>query len=141
MATTARRRRNFVEKTVASLADALDHAAFADEIAQRGGLLQQLDPRVKVCGILPLILVAASVRNISIAALIFAIALALALPSRISLRVLAKRVWISLLCFTGVVALPAIFLTPGTVIFRLPLLHWPLTSQGGVGGAPAGHPR
>lgn len=125
-----RRRKTFVERTVNDLAEALDHAAYADEVAQRDGLLQQLDPRAKVCGILLLVIAAVSVRNISVAALLFAVALALALLSRISFRVLAKRVWTSVLCFTGVIALPAIFLAPGAVMFRLPLLHWPVTSQG-----------
>jgi energy-coupling factor transporter transmembrane protein EcfT len=40
------------------------------------------------------------------------------------------RIWIAVLAFTGVIALPAIFLTPGQAIFRLPLLLWPVTLQG-----------
>ena len=35
-----------------------------------------------------------------------------------------------MLFFTGVIALPAIFVTPGEVWFRLPLLDWPVTVQG-----------
>jgi energy-coupling factor transporter transmembrane protein EcfT len=32
--------------------------------------------------------------------------------------------------FTGAIALPAIFITPGQVLYRLPLLGWPITAQG-----------
>ena len=38
----------------------------------------------------------------------------MALLSGVSLATLAKRVWLVVLAFTGVIALPAIFLTPGT---------------------------
>jgi cobalt ECF transporter T component CbiQ len=39
-------------------------------------------------------------------------------------------VWLGVLLFTGTIALPAIFITPGEVLFRLPLLNWPVTLQG-----------
>ena len=32
--------------------------------------------------------------------------------------------------FTGLIALPAIFTTPGNVIGHMPVFHWPVTSQG-----------
>ena len=38
--------------------------------------------------------------------------------------------WVGALLFTGMLALPAIFITPGQVVYRLPLLGWPITSQG-----------
>ncbi len=47
-------------------------------------------------------------------AALFAVAVALGLLSQVSLATLAKRVWLTVLAFTGVIALPALFLTPGT---------------------------
>ena len=42
----------------------------------------------------------------------------LAVASQIPVRVLAARVWIAVLVFTGVIAVPAIFLTPGCAFSR-----------------------
>ena len=38
--------------------------------------------------------------------------------------------WLGALGFTGAIAVPAIFLTPGRVLYRLPGLSWPVTAQG-----------
>jgi cobalt ECF transporter T component CbiQ len=46
------------------------------------------------------------------------------------MRRLTTRVWLGVLFFTGAIALPAIFVTPGEVLMRLPLVHWPITLQG-----------
>jgi cobalt ECF transporter T component CbiQ len=123
-------RKSFLERTVGSLSAALDHAAFAEATAENGGLLQRLDPRVKVFGLALLIVSAVGVHRVVVTLAIFALAVALALLSRIPLSVLATRVWLSVLFFTGTIALPAIFLTPGEMFVRVPLLHWPVTSQG-----------
>ena len=58
------------------------------------------------------------------------IALLLAASSRVSPWLLSKRVWIPVLLFTGVIALPAPFVIPGRVVWRLPVLGWALTAQG-----------
>jgi len=44
--------------------------------------------------------------------------------------VLAARAWMGALAFTGVIALPALFLTPGVAVYRVPGLHWTVTEQG-----------
>jgi len=54
----------------------------------------------------------------------------LAALSHIPMRLLALRVWLAVLTFTGVIALPAAFLTPGAIVSRLPLLDWGITEQG-----------
>jgi cobalt ECF transporter T component CbiQ len=61
---------------------------------------------------------------------LFGVSVMLALLSRVSLRLLAKRIWIPVLAFTGMIALPALFLVSGTIVFRFPLLQWPVTRQG-----------
>src|SRR5262245_3172423 len=129
-----RRRASFVERTIASLAGAIERALYAEELATADGVLQRLDPRVKVVGLLALIVAAALARNILVILGLFGVALALALLSRVPLRTLAARVWTGALLFTGMIALPAIFITPGAVVYRLPLLGWPITAQG-IGGA------
>jgi cobalt/nickel transport system permease protein len=54
----------------------------------------------------------------------------LAYLSSISLRMLANGIWTSVVLFTGAIALPALCLVPGEVLYRLPLLDWPVTRQG-----------
>lgn len=121
---------NFVERTLSSLVNAMERALDAEEIANSNGLLQRLDPRVKVIGILALIVVSAMAHRLWVICAMFAVAVAIAVLSRVSLAALAKRVWTPVLMFTGVIALPAPFVVPGRELWRIPLLGWPLTAQG-----------
>jgi cobalt/nickel transport system permease protein len=134
-ATPARRhRKSFVERTLVGISDAMERALYAEELAAINGALQRLDPRVKVVGLLALIVAVALARNILVILALFGVALLLALLSHVPLRTLAARVWLGALLFTGTLALPAIFITPGEIVYRLPLLGWPITAQG-LGGA------
>jgi cobalt ECF transporter T component CbiQ len=108
----------------------LERAVAAEHSAAGGGLLQRLDARVKVVGLLSLILAAALATRLWVIAAIFALAVVLAVLSRVPLRVLAARAWIGALAFTGAIAVPALFLTPGVTLYRLPGLHWTVTAQG-----------
>jgi len=125
-----RRRKDFVERTIAGLLGAVESALSAETLAKAPGLLQGLDPRVKVVGLMALLIAAVVAQEILVIAAIFACAVALAVLSKVPLRVLAMREWIGVGVFTGFIALPAIFTTPGSVIYRLPLLDWPITTQG-----------
>ena len=121
---------NFLERSLSSFLDAVEHALDAEELAKADGLLQHLDPRIKVIGILSLIIAAAMAHKLLVIGAVFAIALTLALSSRVSPLLLSKRVWIPVLFFTGIIALPAPFIIPGRVVWRLPGLGWPLSAQG-----------
>ncbi len=121
-----------LERNVAALADTLDQATHADETARRHGLMQGLDPRVKIVGVFALILVAAGTRRLAVVGAYFALAVALAALSRVSWRVSLLRVWIGVLAFTGLIALPAVFLTPGPALFALPVLGWHVTAPGAL---------
>ncbi len=121
---------NFLERTLAGFLGAMEHALDAEELAKANGLMQCLDPRVKVLGVLILIISAATAHKLVVIGAIFAVALLLATMSRVSPILLAKRVWIPMLLFTGVIALPAPFVIPGTLVGHLPLLGWPVTAQG-----------
>jgi cobalt/nickel transport system permease protein len=125
-----KRSRGVIEGSLASFVGVLEHAFYAEELAKTDGLLQRLDPRVKIAAILPLIVIAALSRRLWVIAMLFMIALAVALVSRIPLGTLAKRVWLGVLAFTGVISFPALFLTPGRVIYSLPFPRWAVTAQG-----------
>ncbi len=124
------RSRGVVERNLSSFVDALQNTFDAEELAKKKGLLQVLDPRVKIAGILPLIAIAALARQLRVIVVLFAVALAMALLSKVPLERWLKRVWLAVLAFTGVIALPALFLTPWPAIYRLPLVGWNITAQG-----------
>ena len=106
-----------ISSTLVGLTRVLGNALVSEEVARQRGLLQALDPRVRVLGLMALVLaVTLSHRIIAVLAL-FCAAVLLALLSQVSLRTLAIRVWLVVLLFTGVIALPALFLTPGDSIF------------------------
>lgn len=122
--------RGFAERSLSTFVRVMSHALESEELARSSGLLQGTDPRVKVVGLLLLIIAAVVSRRIIIISGIFAIAVILALLSHVPVRTLAKRVWLGVLLFTGTIALPALFVTPGEVIARVPLLGWGITLQG-----------
>jgi len=117
-------RRGFLERTVDGLFEAMDHALHAEHTAAGGGLLQRIDARVKVVGLLAMIVAAALSARLWVIGAVFAIAVALAMVSRIAIATLAARVWAGAFAFTGLIAAPAIFLTPGRVV------GWGITAQG-----------
>lgn len=121
---------NFIERTIGRLADGMQQAAGAEAHAETPGLLQRLDPRVKLVGLCAWIVVAVSVGPVVLTLAMLGLAVGLALGSGVSPRLLATRVWLGVLLFTGMIALPAVFLTPGEPLARVPLLHWAVTRQG-----------
>ena len=123
-----RRKRSFIEATLASLLRASEYASAAEHSAEARGLLQRVDPRVKVVGLILLVVVVAASRHLAVIGAMFAFALALGLFSRIKLGKFASWVWIPVLLFTGVIALPAIVLTPGHAVAALG--GFAITSQG-----------
>jgi cobalt/nickel transport system permease protein len=119
-----RKKGSFVEKTLAGGAGVLRQAMFSEDVARGGGLLQRLDPRVKMVSLLVLLVVAALVRHVPVLVGMYAVTLGLAAASRLPLGFFLKRVWLFIPIFTGIVVLPAMFsfITPGQVV--VPLWHW-----------------
>lgn len=114
----------FLERTIDALRAAMTRAMYADRSAEARGLMQKIDPRVKVAGVFALVLASAMSRKLWVAAGVVLLATLFGLLSRLSLGVLIKRVWLTTLPFSVVLAAPALFLTPGTPRYGL------ITSQG-----------
>ena len=123
-------RRDVVARTLSTLVRNTQSALFAEELAKQNGLLQSLDSRVKIVGLLILVVDVTLARNFPAILIIFAAAVLLAVLSRVPLGSLAARTWLGVLAFTGTIALPVIFITPGDELLRLPLLHLTMTRQG-----------
>jgi len=119
-----RRRGGAVEKTLNGLAKVVRQALLSEELAARNGLLQRLDARAKLPGVLALLIAVGLVRHIPVLLGLYALTLVLAAASRIGLCWFVKRVWLFIPLFTGVVVAPAMFsfVTPGEIV--LPLGHW-----------------
>jgi cobalt/nickel transport system permease protein len=120
----------FIEHTIQGLHAAMDRALYAEHSAGSGGLLQRLDPRVKVAALAAFILVSAATGKLWVVAAVLITATTLAALSDLSIWFLATRVWLTTLTFSGALALPAVFLTPGTAIYRVPGLDWVASAQG-----------
>lgn len=108
--------RGFVEATTIGFTRALTRAMLSEETARKRGLLQSLDVRVRLIGMLALVLAVTLSRKIAIVGALFGVAIVLAILSRVNLLMLAKRVWLIVLGFTGVIAIPALFTTPGRIV-------------------------
>jgi cobalt/nickel transport system permease protein len=119
-----RRKGGFVEKTLAGGAGVLRQAMFSDDVAAAGGLLQRIEPRVKLVSLFGLLLVAAFVRHVPVLVAMYLLTLALAAASGLPIGFFIRRVWLFIPVFTGIVVLPATFsfITPGEVV--VPLWHW-----------------
>ena len=125
-----RRRQAFGESLAHRLTQAIEHALDAEVLASGGGFLQRLDPRVKVLGVLALIISGVQSHRLAVVAGLFVLALLLAAVSRIAVIRIFRPLWISVLLFTGAIALPALVVVPGDALWQLPLLGWTVTLQG-----------
>ncbi len=115
------RHRHILERTLQSLTGTLESSLFAEEISARPGLLQGLDARVKVIAVLAWLLAVSLSRNLWVILALYLLTFGLALVSAIPADTFLRRVWLALPFFTGVLVLPALFLTPGLTWLRLPL--------------------
>lgn len=120
----------FAEKLVGDLAGALALADEAESLGTRRGLLQGLDPRVKLAGTLALIIGGVLTHSLATLAGLLALALALAACSRLAAAQALRRVWLGVLLFTGAIAVPALVLVPGEALWHLPFGDWAVTRQG-----------
>lgn len=119
-----RKKGSFVEKTLTGGANVMRQAMFGDDVARRNGLLQRIDPRVKLVSLFGLLIVTALIRNIPVLVFMYAATVLLAVASALPVGFFVKRVWLFIPIFTGIVVLPAMFsfITPGNVV--IPFGHW-----------------
>ncbi len=112
------------------LLEAMEHALYAEKVAARNGLLQRIDPRVKLLGLVVLIIAAVFSRSIPVIYGLLVVSMLLALFSRVSVGRTMTRVWLSVLLFTGVLSIPALFLVHGAPAARIPVVGGTITWQG-----------
>jgi len=116
-----RARRNVLESTLGEVSHALAQSLFAEEIARRRGLLQSLDPRVKIVATLALLIAVSLSRSVWVIIALYVVAVILAAASSIAVGFFIKRVWLFMPFFTLIIAIPAFFAVPGPPLVQLPL--------------------
>ncbi len=109
-----------IERTLIDINDTLEQTVFAETIARQKGLLQALDPRLKAIALVMLLFAVSLSREITVLVALYCFALILAAASAVPLGFFIKRVWLFIPFFTGIVALPALFITPGPILVHLP---------------------
>jgi len=116
----SRNRSGIIERTLTDINNTLEQSVFAEKISRRGGLLQVVDPRIKLISMIVFLLTVGLTRQLAVLGILCAFTFLLAALSAIPIGFFIKRVWGFVLLFTGIIALPAIFITPGPAIADLP---------------------
>ncbi len=109
------RRKGFLDRTLAELSHVLERSFSAELSASTGGFLQRTDARVKLAGVGLLILTAAASRSLPMIGALWLGAAVTALSSGLRFRELL-RLWTGVFLFSGAIAIPALFLTPGASV-------------------------
>ena len=119
-----RRKGSYVEKTLTAGADVLRQVMFSDEMSSKSGLLQRIDPCIKILTLFGLLVVGSFLHSIPALLMLYASTLLLAASSALPVGFFVKRVWLFVPIFTGIVLIPATLsiVTGGDVI--LTLWHW-----------------
>jgi cobalt/nickel transport system permease protein len=112
-------RSGFIERTLADINNTLEQSIFAEKISRKKGLLQLLDPRLKVISMVLLLFAVSFSHQLAVIIGLYFFALIFAALSAVPIAFFVKRVWIFIPFFTGIIALPALFITPGSTLVQV----------------------
>ena len=118
-------RRDFIERSIRGALSFLKEAIFADETANLPGVLQSLDPRIKIVTFLLCLLLVLFSRSIEVVGSLYLLSIILAMVSRIKLGFFLKRTWVFIPLFSLFIAIPALFsfVSPGAPIVSAGQFH------------------
>jgi cobalt/nickel transport system permease protein len=102
------------------------------EFSGLAGVLQKIDPRVKLCSFIVLVVSAVAVTTLTSLFILSLVIITLCALSRIPIRFFLLRTTIFIPLFAGIIALPLPFITPGTPLarFAFGLLVVRISSEG-----------
>jgi cobalt/nickel transport system permease protein len=103
----------FLTNNISSFTHILESVVLAEDLCRAPGLLQGLDARAKVVTLVLFVVVVGLAKSLPILAILFALTLIFSALSKVSLGFFLKRVLIFIPVFTAVIAVPALFITPG----------------------------
>lgn len=115
------RQTNFIQKTLQDVIGFLRDSVYSEDIALRQGLLQTMDPRVKILTLFILLITVNVLRHLPLILGFYVMLLLLARLSNVSMRFLIQRVGLVVPLFTGILVFPALFnwVRPGDPLWTL----------------------
>lgn len=113
--------KGFVERTIDGAAGFMRDAILTEAMANRRGLLQALDPRVKLITVLALIVGVSLMKSPGTIWGVYCFTLLLSIASSVPLWFFIKRVWLFIPIFSAVIVIPALFniVTPGEILWTV----------------------
>lgn len=114
-------KKGFIEKTLGEIASFFRDGLFSEEYARKQGLLQRIDPRVKILTLAVFIVAVSFQKNFLPISAIYMGLLLLASLSGIPVRYFVTRVWLFIPLYAGIVVLPALLnvVVPGDPLLVL----------------------
>ncbi len=109
----------FLERNVSAVAGAIERTVASEASCRARGFLQAIDPRLKIVVFAALVLLCSLTHSAVVLVCLYALATTLAALSKIGVGAFTKRIWIFVPLFTAVVAVPALFITPGSPVASL----------------------
>ncbi len=103
------KKKNFVQKTISDIFNFFEECLINESVAKQKGLLQSLDPRIKLVSIIALIFAVAMTHDVRLLALVYLLTLVCAYLSRVEMIFFLKRVWVFVPIFAGIVMIPILF--------------------------------
>ena len=103
------KRKNHIQSTLSGIFNFFEDSVTSESYTQRKGILQSLDPRVKLISILALVLAITMTMDWRVLLVIYLLVLIFAYLSKIEVGFFIKRVWLFIPIFAGIIALPMLF--------------------------------
>jgi cobalt/nickel transport system permease protein len=100
---------SFLERTLREITSFFRDGLFSEEFVNKDGILQKIDPRVKVVSLMVLIIVVSLLRHLFLIAGLYLFILLLVTLSKIPFRSFIPRVWLFIPLFSGIIAIPSLF--------------------------------
>ena len=127
--------RSIARKTADSIAHAITEVLQNEELAARPGLLQRLDPRIKLLTLVLFAVTASLVHSVWVLVALIGVTIVLAAASRVGVGSFERKVWASAGLLAFLLAAPSAMriFTPGPVV--VPLGPFSLTEPGLMGAA------
>ncbi|MDH5361726.1 MAG: cobalt ECF transporter T component CbiQ [Aigarchaeota archaeon] len=92
---------------------------YVEKYSASAGLLQSIDPRVKIISTFAIVVTAVAARTMISLSILLALVFGLAAAARIPLRFFLYRATVFVPLFAGIITLPLLFITPGTPLVEI----------------------
>jgi cobalt/nickel transport system permease protein len=109
----------FLTKNISGFTRVLESVVSTESLSRAPGLLQCLDPRIKVVTFVFFIVTVGLAHSLWSLLVIFGLILVFSTLSKVPLGFFLKRVFFFIPIFAAVIAIPALFITPGSALITL----------------------